>query len=581
MIDSSVMQKSVLYPKWWIIGLVGAVFAALALKIGVLAVQAVPFNADEAIVALMARHILQGERPLFFYGQAYMGSMDAFLVAAMFKLIGYQIWGIRLVQIALYTFTLLTTGWLGRELTGKWQIGVIAAWLLAIPTVSMTLYTTVSMGGYGEMLLLGNLILLITISITRDIQRKNSKGITLKLFALGFIIGFGLWVFGLTLIYSIPSIIYLAWYSMRSKSQSWLSKEGSPRLPGEDGVIQPANTGLSNQISSWGVLLAGIFIGALPWLAYGQQKGLSELLIEMGGGAISGVESLSMAAQIAQHALNLGLFGTTVILGLRPSWEIRWLGLPLAPLVLSFWIGAFIFAIRKTFGDLKINFHSGGFSHSPLLSGVIMLLVIGFILTPFGADPSGRYFLPIAVVMALFAAQATWEWQKKWRGYVFAALGLVLVFNLWGTIQTVMKTPPGVTTQFDAVTQIDHKYDQELIEFLRAQGEVRGYTNYWVAYPLAFLSAEDLVFIPKLPYHPDLRYTSRDYRYEPYQQEVEGANQTAYITTKNPLLDEQLRPGFKNLGVKWKEKLIDDYQVYYQLSEKVDPDQIDLDGGEG
>ncbi|MGB7093406.1 MAG: hypothetical protein WBD62_02025 [Anaerolineales bacterium] len=581
MIDRSVMQKSVLYPKWWKIGLVGAVFAALALKIGVLAVQAVPFNADEAIVALMARHILQGERPLFFYGQAYMGSMDAFLVAAMFKLIGYQIWGIRLVQIALYTFTLLTTGWLGRELTGKWQIGVIAAWLLAIPTVSMTLYTTVSMGGYGEMLLLGNLILLITISITRDIQRKNSKGITLKLFALGFIIGFGLWVFGLTLIYSIPSIIYLAWYSMRSKSQSWLSNEESPRLPGEDGVSQPANTGLSNQISSWGVLLAGIFIGAFPWLAYGYQKGFSELLIELGGGAISGVESLSMAAQIAQHILNLGLFGTTVILGLRPSWEIRWLGLPLAPLVLSFWMGAFIFAIRKTFRDLKVNFHSGGYSHSPLLSGVIILLVIGFILTPFGADPSGRYFLPIAVVMALFAAQAIWEWQKKWRGYVFTALGLVLVFNLWGTIQTVMKTPPGVTTQFDAVPQIDHKYDQELIEFLRAQGEVRGYTNYWVAYPLAFLSAEDLVFIPVLPYHQDLRYTSRDDCYEPYRHEVEGADQTAYITTKNPLLDEQLRSGFKILGVKWKEKLIGDYQVYYQLSEKVDPDQIDLDGGEG
>ncbi|MGB3703409.1 MAG: hypothetical protein WA997_19270, partial [Anaerolineales bacterium] len=283
----------------------------------------------------------------------------------------------------------------------------------------------------------------------------------------------------------------------------------------------------------------------------------------------------------AQHILNLGLFGTTVILGLRPSWEIRWLGLPLAPLVLSFWMGAFIFAIRKTFRDLKVNFHSGGYSHSPLLSGVIILLVIGFILTPFGADPSGRYFLPIAVVMALFAAQAIWEWQNKWRGYVFTALGLVLVFNLWGTIQTVMKTPPGVTTQFDAFTQIDHKYDQELIEFLRAQGEVRGYTNYWVAYPLAFLSAEDLVFIPVLPYHQDLRYTSRDDRYEPYRQEVEGADQTAYITTKNPLLDEQLRSGFKILGVKWKEKLIGDYQVYYQLSEKVDPDQIDLDGGEG
>jgi len=29
-----------------------------------------PFDSDEAILLLMARHILQGERPLFFYGEA-------------------------------------------------------------------------------------------------------------------------------------------------------------------------------------------------------------------------------------------------------------------------------------------------------------------------------------------------------------------------------------------------------------------------------------------------------------------------------------------------------------------------------
>jgi hypothetical protein len=221
------------------------------------------------------------------------------------------------------------------------------------------------------------------------------------------------------------------------------------------------------------------------------------------------------------------------------------------------------------------------YSHSPLLSGLILTLAAGFIFSPFGVDPSGRYFLPIAVVMALFAAQAAWEWQKKWKTYVAISVGLVLAFNLWGTLQTVVRTPPGVTTQFDAVTQIDHRYDQELIQFLKSNREYHGYTNYWVAYPLVFLSAEDLVFIPRLPYHPDLRYTSRDNRYEPYQQAVEGAQRTAYITTKNPYLDEQLRTGFQSLGVQWKEKVIGDYQVYYQLSEKVDPDQIGLGGGEG
>src|SRR5512143_2634221 len=56
--------------------LILALAASLGVKILLLGIQAVPFNADEAVVALMAKHILQGERPLFFYGQAYMGSLD-------------------------------------------------------------------------------------------------------------------------------------------------------------------------------------------------------------------------------------------------------------------------------------------------------------------------------------------------------------------------------------------------------------------------------------------------------------------------------------------------------------------------
>ena len=50
---------------------------AAALKTGLVMANVIPFNADEAVVALMARHILQGERPVFFYGQAYLGSLDA------------------------------------------------------------------------------------------------------------------------------------------------------------------------------------------------------------------------------------------------------------------------------------------------------------------------------------------------------------------------------------------------------------------------------------------------------------------------------------------------------------------------
>jgi len=65
------------------------ILVAGAIKILISPVDITPFNADEAIVALMARHINQGNIPVFFYGQAYMGSLDPMLVAiglfALFK----------------------------------------------------------------------------------------------------------------------------------------------------------------------------------------------------------------------------------------------------------------------------------------------------------------------------------------------------------------------------------------------------------------------------------------------------------------------------------------------------------------
>ncbi len=355
MIDRSVMQKAIPYPAGWMIGLVGAILAATALKTGILAVQAVPFNADEAVVALMARHILQGERPLFFYGQAYMGSLDAYLVAAIFKMFGSQVWGIRFVQILLYAGTLVTTAWLGKSISGKWQVGVMAAWFLAVPTVSMTLYTTVSMGGYGEMLLVGNLILLLTVSLGRDANRQDSRKRSLNWLGLGLLSGMGLWVFGLTLVYSVPAVGYLVGRSIRSKSLASKSARANPVLEKEARSDSPQWESLWLRTGNWGLLLVGVMIGALPWLVFAINKGFSILLVELGGGAIAGVESVNLAGQILRHGLNLGLFGTTVILGLRPSWEIRWLGLPLAPLVLSFWGLVIVYAVKKTIKDYAVR----------------------------------------------------------------------------------------------------------------------------------------------------------------------------------------------------------------------------------
>ena len=145
--------------------LIVAILLQAGLKIWILIRNVVPFNSDEAVVALMARHILQGERPIFFYGQAYMGSADAYLVATGFWIFGEQVWVIRLVQCLLYLGTILTTWWILAKRAGNLRAAVATGLLLAVPAVNLTLYTTASLGGYGEALLLGNFIIIVGLNL--------------------------------------------------------------------------------------------------------------------------------------------------------------------------------------------------------------------------------------------------------------------------------------------------------------------------------------------------------------------------------------------------------------------------------
>ncbi len=141
----------------------------------------------------------------------------------------------------------------------------------------------------------------------------------------------------------------------------------------------------------------------------------------------------------------------------------------------------------------------------------------------------------------------------------------MLAFNIWGTLQSALRNPPGLTTQFNAVTQVDQSEIDSLIEFLEAEAEYRGYTNYWVAYPLAFLSDERMIFVPRLPYHIDFRYAARDDRYAPYGEMVERSTRSALITTHHPELDRKIRDSFGELGVAWNETSIGDFMVFYDL----------------
>lgn len=329
------------------------VLFAAGLKIILLATGRIPFNADEAIVALMARHINQGNLPIFFYGQSYMGSMDAILVALGFKAFGEAVSVIRILQSLLYLGTVYTTAVLGKIIFKSPRAAVIAGMLAAVPPVNVSLYTTISLGGYGELLFIGNLLLISGIQITRKVKKEGfiaGTGFHLILLGWGMGAGFAFWVIGLSLVYTIPAGLFLMWEIWKSE------RPGKFLLAGF-------------------LILSGGLIGAMPWWIFALINNSTEVFSELAGSALSGISNGTALTQVLQRFGSLFLFGSTVLLGLRPPWGVRWLMMPILPFILVFWCLVFYSSIKNIARKKYRN-------ELPLFGLMGVILLAGFIFNP-------------------------------------------------------------------------------------------------------------------------------------------------------------------------------------------------------
>lgn len=510
--------------------LVGALLAATLLKLGLFLNEAVPFNGDEAVVGLMARHILSGARPVFFYGQAYMGSLDAWLVAGAFALLGESVLAIRLVQGLLFLAYLVSLFLLVDALFRDPWVAELAVVLVAIPTVLVTTYTTPSLGGYGEVLVLGNLVLYLGYQVSFGPWGDRR----LAWLALGLVGGAAFWVLGMAGIYLLPVAILGIWAGLRRAR--W---------------------------SCYLLALAGFLVGSSPWWMYnlGHAWAAWSALSAPGANPTTPLE----------HLLGLLLLGLPALAGLRFPWEAELAStLILLP-------GALLYLAALAFGlaSLRRN-RLGTQPGARRLLGLFCLVFLGvFLFTRFGIDASGRYLLPlnllVVIGIAVFLARL-WRWRPAAGALLLLAF---LSLNMVQTLQAAFSSDR-ITTQFGPVTRFDNSYDDTLIQFLREHGELRGYSNYWVAYRLAFLTQEELIYAPRLPYRETLVADPGDNRYPPYDQIVADSERVAYITTKNPRLDALISLRFNELGVDYRIANLGHYHVVYALSRPVRPDELGL-----
>jgi hypothetical protein len=583
---------------------------ALTGRSWLLSTGSVSFHSDEAVVALMARHINAGAPiPTFFYGQAYMGSLDPLLVALAFRLFGESVEAIRLVQSALYLLIVVTGILAAWRLSGRMIVAGVVGLLLAIPSPLVALYTTASLGGYGEVLLCIHLAFYLAGSVfgaadSVQINRRLTNAPTLLTphsLLLAFTLGVGWWINGLIIAAALPIGAMFLWRLSRSKAIQ--HKDAKAQRHKGFAFLQKPYAALPT-------LLLVFMIGSAPWWLYNLTHDWEALRFYLPGSGVAEVGHFTLVEglraepvvegelprqEIFARAFGLGLFGFPAVIGLRFPWSSEFF-MPLwGALVGLIFVAAWFRLIYRLVRGLPDALDPTGRALMVLCAGMLCAV---FVLSAFGADPTGRYLLPLVLPFAyalgafvdylidppitenagvgeektgrsverpytkLIPVNSVQMWMR--RLLAVALLLIVVGYQAAGVISASAQ-PAGLTTQFDPITDLPNTHDAALIAFLDEQGLTRGFTHYWVTYRLAFLSDERLLFTPVLPYKATLVHRLADDRYPAYsaavREAVESGAPLAFITSDQPELEALLEASFA--GLVYQVEQIGVYRVYY------------------
>lgn len=438
------------------LGLAFLVLAGLCYRLHYLYLSDFRPDSDEAVVGLMAKHILEGQEiPVFYYGQHYMGSLEAILTAAVFAVTGITVPALKIVPLIFSLILIVLMYYLGTSLKSS-RSGWIAAALTAIPPGMLVIWSTKTRGGFIELVVIGVLSLLLFLQWMK--QKQLSR---LQIGLVGMILGIGWWVNN-QIVYFMLVIGFLAIARVLQLKKP-LGK-----------LVRYALSGL-----------IGFLIGGLPYWIYNlQNKFISfEILHHAGEG------------DLLSHFEGLFTLAYPILLGARRPWSSQDV-FPLSTLLVTLVYGGliiwWIFNRRYAIAGL---FKFSVDSRNPQELALLLILACSgvFVMSSFGQlamEP--RYLLPIYVgffLVAAFGIDYLFTRSPRSAGIVLLAVLLIHLASLyWNGLQ--MPGEPVVINR----NRVARDHD-ELIKWLNEQQISWVRTDYWIGHRLAFETEEKVKFI--------------------------------------------------------------------------------------
>jgi hypothetical protein len=426
-------------------------------------------ESDEAIVGLMGKHILEGKYlPLFYYGQDYMGSLEAFFSSISFYFFGISNFSLKLEPLS-FSILFIGLSYINGYVLGGVLTGRIAALLVAIAPSPLIIWSLKARGGFIETLFLGSLGILCALILfnRKKCDYIKDRGLW---FVLSLIIGLGWWTNNQIIFYICPlgiTLLYRLFFYQKN---------------------------LICKINIIIISLFGFILGSLPFWYHNIFNSPKWSSFEVLFGSTAG----GNAAKYFQDYWTTAL---PIILGARQFWIDNDTFWGASILVYITYLIPLLICLILSFSRSGNYFNSTKTPLTSLSSVSLLVLFLFFVplifsLSSFGwLSKAPRYLLPlysvIPLLMSFCLVRLISDKRKTLKFSSYLIIVLILLINLSSNYLG------GIT---DEGQPYIHKYSRvdkdhtELYRWLDKEGYNHIYTNYWIGYRVAFETNEKVTF---------------------------------------------------------------------------------------
>ena len=475
---------------------------AIGLRLVLIAMGWPPTDSDEGTMGIMARHIAyRGEHPYVFYGQNYMGTIEAHIGAVFFHLFGPSLFSLRLSVILFVTLFLISTYLLARLLYSQ-KVALVTLAVLSLGSIYTMTRETLATGGSTQTMLFGSLAFLFASWLSFTYRRGASPRTKLIRFVgyscWGLVLGLGFWSDMIVLPFFACAVLLMVIFCWRDLLWAWIGVVGGFVI-GAYPILRYSLNAASNGGSVLNTLF-GLFKGSTVQSPHG----LSQILHAVKGTVLISVPTATgypFCPVMEQSFLSDNTVQTPVCTLGHTLWGVGYIALLVLSVLLTLAVLWNLWRHRhETMQAVDTRQTLVRSVSQLLLSGSALLAISAYSLSsaPMGwPGYHSRYLIGLLIVTPALIAPLwnaashvyAMDFPQKWlrmllrNGSRIALVAIALVY-LFGTGMLFSEVP---------ATQVANQRQTDLINHLVASGHPHIYTEYWECNKIAFESNERVI----------------------------------------------------------------------------------------